>query len=243
MMEMSGRSLIPVPVLYEDEDVFVFNKPAGLAVQGGKDVKHSLDTLLAERFSPRPLLVHRWDKDTSGAILVAKHKEAAIRFGKILRDGQDSQDGHDNQVGKNEQNRQIEKIYHAVCVKSPALKRHGVINDTLTVKGRTKTAATRYQKLAETDDLAFLEITLLTGRMHQIRRHLAALGAPVAGDDKYGDFRLNKKLKKEQQIKHLLLHAARITFPAQSGRMTVDAPLPPYFPALCKKEAEGVFVL
>jgi 23S rRNA pseudouridine955/2504/2580 synthase len=229
MIEMNGRSSFPisVPVLYEDEDVFVFNKPAGLAVQGGKGVRHSLDMLLAERFSPRPLLVHRLDKDTSGAILVAKHKEAAVRFGKILRDGRDSQDGHDNQDG---QNGQMEKIYHAVCVKSPVLKRHGIINDTLAVKGRIKTAVTRYQKMAETDDFAFLEITLLTGRMHQIRRHLAALGAPVAGDDKYGDFRLNKTLKKEKHIKHLLLHAARITFPAANGRVTVEAPLPPYFP-------------
>jgi 23S rRNA pseudouridine955/2504/2580 synthase len=221
--------LISVPVLYEDEDVFVFNKPAGLAVQGGKGVNQSLDTLLTERFSPRPLLVHRLDKDTSGAILVAKHREAAVRFGKIFRDGQISQNE------QNAQNKQIEKIYYAVCVKSPMLKRHGIIDDTLTVKGRTKTAVTRYQKVAETDDFAFLEITLLTGRMHQIRRHLAALGAPVAGDDKYGDFRLNKKLKKEKHIKHLLLHAARITFPAASGRVTVDAPLPPYFPARVEK--------
>jgi 23S rRNA pseudouridine955/2504/2580 synthase len=201
----------PLPVLYEDEDVFVFNKPAGLAVQGGQDVKRSLDRLLAERFTPRPLLVHRLDKGTSGAILTAKHREAAAFFANAIEQGR------------------MEKTYRAVCKKSPALKREGIIDDALTIKGQLKNALTRYRKIAETDDFAILEITLLTGRMHQIRRHLSALDAPIIGDDKYGDFPLNKKLKRALRIKHLLLHSARITFPTPTGKVTVDAPLPPYF--------------
>jgi 23S rRNA pseudouridine955/2504/2580 synthase len=203
-----------IPVLYEDEDVFVLNKPSGLAVQGGKGVRCSLDMLLEERFTPRPLLVHRLDKDTSGVILTAKHREAAVFFANAVKQGR------------------LEKTYIAVCGKSPALKSQGVVNDALTVKGREKNAVTRYRKLAETDDFAILEIALLTGRTHQIRRHLSALGAPILGDDKYGDFALNKKLKKEQQIKRLLLHSARLTFPARTGPVTVEAPLPPYFPRL-----------
>jgi 23S rRNA pseudouridine955/2504/2580 synthase len=209
-IETNGR--FTIPILYEDEDVFVFNKPSGLAVQGGQDVKHSLDKLLEEQFTPRPLLVHRLDKDTSGVILTAKHRDAAVFFANLIKQGE------------------MEKTYLAVCRKSTALKLQGVIDDTLMIRGRTKNAVTRYRKLAETDDFAILEIVLLTGRMHQIRRHLSALGAPVIGDDKYGDFALNKKLKRERQMRHLLLHSARLTFPAQTGRVTVDAPLPSYFP-------------
>jgi 23S rRNA pseudouridine955/2504/2580 synthase len=208
---MSDR--FSIPVLYEDEDVFVFNKPAGLAVQGGKAVKYSLDVLLAERFSPRPLLVHRLDKDTSGAILTAKHREAASFFAGIIAQ------------------KQVKKIYYAVCKKSPLLKNRGIVNEDIVIKGRVKTAETRYRTLAETDEFAALEIELLTGRMHQIRRHFSALGAPVIGDDIHGDFSLNKTLKKEQRIKNLLLHSARIMFPAKSGPVTVDAPLPLYFPS------------
>jgi 23S rRNA pseudouridine955/2504/2580 synthase len=208
------NSRFSIPVLYEDEDVLVFNKPSGLAVQGGQNVKCSLDTLLAEHFTPRPLLVHRLDRDTSGVILTAKHKEAAMFFANVIKQGQ------------------MKKTYLAVCRKSPALKPQGVIDDTLTVKGRVKNAETRYRKLAETDDFAILEIALLTGRMHQIRRHLSTLDAPVIGDDKYGDFAFNKEMKKQQHITRLLLHAARLTFPAQTGNVTVEAPLPPYFPLL-----------
>jgi 23S rRNA pseudouridine955/2504/2580 synthase len=206
--------LFSIPVLYEDEDALVFNKPSGLAVQGGKDVRCSLDTLLEERFTPRPLLVHRLDKDTSGVILTAKHKEAAVFFANAIKQGR------------------LEKTYLAVCGKSPALKSQGIVDDALTIKGREKKAVTRYRTLAETGDFALLEIALLTGRTHQIRRHLSALGAPVLGDDKYGDFALNKRLKREREIRRLLLHSARLTFPARAGQVTVEAPLPPYFPRL-----------
>ncbi|MDR0639916.1 MAG: RluA family pseudouridine synthase [Spirochaetaceae bacterium] len=205
------KTKFPIPILYEDEDVFVLDKPAGLAVQGGKNITRSLDALLEAHFSPRPLLVHRLDQNTSGAILVAKHKEAAAFFTKIIA------------------GRRIQKTYLAVCKKSPMLKPQSVIGETITVKGEVKNAVTHYRTIADAGDFALVELTLETGRMHQIRRHLSALNAPVIGDDKYGDFTLNKALKKERHIKHLLLHSARITFPAETGRVTVEVPLPPYF--------------
>jgi 23S rRNA pseudouridine955/2504/2580 synthase len=213
LIEMSRP--FTIPILYEDAAVFVLDKPAGLAVQGGKAVKRSLDVLLEEHFSPRPLLVHRLDKETSGAIVAAKGKEAAAAFAGII------------------ERRQMAKTYYAVCKWSAALENQGVIDAAVAVKGQPKNALTRYAKKAETDGFVFLEIALVTGRTHQIRQHLAALGAPVVGDDTYGDFTLNKKVKKEQGTKHLLLHSARIVFPGEKGRVTVDAPLPPYFPAFC----------
>ena len=174
------KTRFPIPILYEDEDVFVLHKPAGLAVQGGKNVTRSLDAMLEAYFSPRPLLVHRLDQDTSGAILAAKHKAAAALFTKNIGD------------------RRIQKTYLAVCKKSLLLKPRGVIDETIAVKGEPKNAVTRYRIICwgGTGDFVLVELTLETGRMHQIRRHLSALNAPVIGDGKYGDFALNKALKK-----------------------------------------------
>jgi 23S rRNA pseudouridine955/2504/2580 synthase len=209
-----AKDRFPVPILYEDGDVWVFNKPAGLAVHGGAAVKRSLDGLLAQYFSPRPFLVHRLDKDTSGALLAAKHKDAAVCFSKII------------------ERRQIQKVYRAVCKNAPGLHDDGVIGGAIGVQGRMKPAQTRYRKIGEADGLAVLRIELLTGRMHQIRRHLAAIGAPVIGDDKYGDFALNKLLRKQWKLNRLLLHAQVLVFPAKTGRITVEAPLPDYFPVM-----------
>jgi 23S rRNA pseudouridine955/2504/2580 synthase len=182
-------------ILYEDNSVIIVNKPAGLAVQGGKNVKISLDKILADLRQPAPLLVHRLDKDTSGALLAAKTKEAAARFSRYLGT-----------------ERKAVKQYIAVCAGSPE-KKEGVIEAELEINGVMKKSFTKY-KVIKTGELpgipySVLEIELGTGRMHQIRRHLALIGCPILGDDKYGNFSLNKKLKKEN-IKKLMLHASRL---------------------------------
>ena len=188
-------------ILYEDNSIIIINKPAGLAVQGGKDVKSSLDKILAEIRTPPPLLVHRLDKDTSGILLAAKTKEAAAKFSRIF--------GTD---------RKALKQYTAVCLRRPE-KDEGVITQELSVHGRVKKSETRYRiiksgkislgEVPVTVDFSVVELELGTGRMHQIRRHLAMIGNPVLGDDKYGDFTLNKKLRKAG-LKRLLLHASHL---------------------------------
>jgi len=200
-------------ILYEDDFCLVIDKPAGLAVQGGKGVKTSVDAILAEMRSPPPLLVHRLDKDTSGVLLAAKTKEAAADFSRLL--------GAD---------RQAIKQYIAVCAGSPE-KKEGVITQDLMIRGALKKSETRY-KVIKSGEYSVLELELGTGRMHQIRRHLAMSGNPVLGDDKYGDFTLNKKLRKEMGLKRLLLHSSRLSI---KGKYQVDvtAPLPEYFEAFC----------
>ena len=207
-------------VLYEDDLCLVLNKPAGLAVQGGKGVNTSLDKILAQAFSPPPLLVHRLDKDTSGLILTAKTREAAAFFSKIF------------------EKRDTVKQYTAVCLGCPASEK-GIIKEDLLIRGSVKKSETRY-KVRKTGVLfppeegqtrtgfSVLELTLGTGRMHQIRRHLAMTGTPILGDDKYGDFALNKKLRKTTGLKRLLLHASRLVVPGSSS-MDICAPLPDYF--------------
>jgi len=204
-----------IEILYEDDNIMVINKPAGLAVQGGEGVKTSLDAILAELRTPKPLLVHRLDKDTSGVLLTAKGRENAARFSRLLNTPK------------------IKKQYIAVCAGLPENKK-GAITDKLLIHGNLKTSETRYKVLktsvftAENLEYSALELELGTGRMHQIRRHLAMNGNPILGDDKYGDFTLNKKLQKNVGLKRLLLHASRLII-KDDINVDIHAPLPEYF--------------
>jgi 23S rRNA pseudouridine955/2504/2580 synthase len=199
-----------IEIVFENEDCLVINKPAGLATQGGERVVSSLDAILAELRSPRPLLVHRLDKDTSGLILVAKTRTSAARFSALLA-GQ----------------RGVSKQYLAVCAGSPRAE-SGSITLDLDVHGVVKRAETRYKRLSGHQDFSLLELELGTGRMHQIRRHLAQTGNPILGDDKYGDFSLNKTLRKTG-LKRLLLHASRLIVSDGDLSLDISAPLPDYF--------------
>jgi len=207
-----------INILYEDDFSLVINKPAGLAVQGGKGVKSSVDKILADYCCPPPLLVHRLDKDTSGALLAAKGREAASRFSRIFG-----------------AERKAVKLYTAVCASCvrDAARSEGVITDKLMIRGSLKESETGYKVvktgiLPETGfEYSVLELVPGTGRMHQIRRHLAMNGTPVLGDDKYGDFALNKKLRKTAGLKHLLLHSARLII--KEFKIDVTAPPPDYF--------------
>jgi len=206
---------LKLDIIYEDSTCIVINKPAGLAAQGGKGVGVSLDSILAENWPERPLLVHRLDRDTSGLILVAKNKEAARRFSRLLGE-----------------ERAVIKRYLAVCKGSPP-EPEGVIRAELDVRGAAKCSETRYRLLSASADGEFslLELELGTGRMHQIRRHLAMAGNPVLGDDKYGDFNLNRHLRKTLKLRNLLLHASRLIVPPTAGAPPLDlsAPPPAYF--------------
>ncbi|MDR0663842.1 MAG: RluA family pseudouridine synthase [Spirochaetaceae bacterium] len=203
-----------IEIVYEDEDCLVINKEAGLPVQGGHGAAVNLDALLAASREPRPLLVHRLDRDTSGLVLTAKSPAAAAFFSKAF-------------AGKT-----VRKRYLAVCRrgKDAGTDETGVIAISLEQNGVLKDAVTHFRRLATADGFALLQLELGTGRMHQIRRHLAQKNLPVIGDRKYGDFTLNKTLRREAGIKQMLLHAARLTLTLRNGRtLDLSAPLPPYF--------------
>jgi len=248
---------IPIPTLFENNACLVLNKPAGLPVQGGEGIGVSLDSILSENFSPRPLLVHRLDRDTSGIILVAKTREAAAVFSALF--------AGDETPGKTRKGRIVIKRYLGVCSGIPETE-SGVISLDLDVrgKGRDEKRGTVVQKKSETfyrllsagmaplvnqdsadagaSDAGYpfslLELELGTGRMHQIRRHLAAIGHPLLGDDKYGDFSLNKKFRKSLGLKHLLLHASRLIIPPLPeiipDGIDITAPPPDYFALFLK---------
>ncbi|MDR2098226.1 MAG: RluA family pseudouridine synthase [Spirochaetaceae bacterium] len=218
-MALSGRRYFlmkSIETVYEDEECLVVNKAAGLPVQGGHGAAVNLDAILAASWKPRPLLVHRLDKETSGLVLTAKNPAAAAYFAKAF-------------AGK-----KVLKRYIALCgaEKDAHIDETGSIRSRLEQNGVLKDALTRFRRLKTSDGFALLQLELGTGRMHQIRRHLSQTRLPVIGDRKYGDFTLNKRLRREAGIKQMLLHAARLTLPLQSGRiLDLSAPLPDYFTA------------
>ena len=210
-----------IPLLFENSLCLVLDKPAGLPVQGGQGVKNSLDSILSKEISPRPLLVHRLDRDTSGIILVAKTREAAGFFSGLFGSGSRGKKG-------------IEKRYLGLCsgIVEPE---EGLIELEVEKKG----SKTLYRRLSsgavENIDFSLLELELITGRMHQIRRHLSQIGHPLLGDDKYGNFSLNRQLRKSLGLKHLLLHACRLTIPPSDQfpqGLDISAPPPDYWQAL-----------
>ena len=180
-----------------------------MSVQGGEKIAHPLDEELAKQVGQKVYLVHRLDKDTSGLMIVAKTPAAANKWTKLI-------------AGK-----EVEKEYIAVCIGTLAQKQ-GVINEEIVQHGQTKKAVTHYKVLEEqtvewegqTIVLSKVSLILQTGRMHQIRIHLAKQGCPIAGDDQHGNFKLNKILRKAAGIKHLQLFSVCLTVPLNEGKQS-----------------------
>ena len=209
-------------VLYEDEALILIDKPAGLAVHGGSGVSFGvIEQLRQERPQARFLeLVHRLDKETSGILLIAKKRSALTGLHQAMRDGM------------------VEKHYLALVKGKWLNQRQHVklpLQKYVTASGERRVSVDKEGQEAHTiftlrqswPDFSLLEAELKTGRTHQIRVHLAHLGYPIAGDDKYGDFPLNKALQK-QGLKRMFLHAFKIKFihPLTGEDMEFTAPLP-----------------
>jgi RluA family pseudouridine synthase len=213
-------------VIHEDEHIIALAKPSGLSSQGGRGQVHTLDELLfafAKSNGNRPRLIHRLDRDTSGVILTAKTKPAAAFLGKAMM------------------GRRFEKTYQAIVAPSPPEPPAGLIDVPLRrdEQGReafmrvcapnhadAETARTRYRTLVAGDGLALMELKPETGRMHQLRVHLASIGRPIAGDARYGGV----LMLAGQPVKRLMLHAGGLSFPHPNGeRMSLAAPAPEDF--------------
>ncbi|UTD02307.1 RluA family pseudouridine synthase [Treponema socranskii subsp. buccale] len=210
-----------IPIVYENEEIIIINKPAGVSVQGGEGIAHPLDKELPEQTGYEIFLVHRLDKDTSGLMIAAKTKAAAAKWSKLVA------------------SRAVKKEYDAICIGTFA-ERKGVIRDDVMQHGEIKRAVTQYAVSdifeidcgGETLSLSLVHLTLETGRMHQIRIHLAKKGCPVAFDDKHGNFGKNKLLKKYCGTKRLLLCASKLSFPLSGKEKIVRIELPKAFGAI-----------
>ena len=209
-------------VIYEDDALLVIDKPAGTAVHGGSGISHGvIEQLRHERPDARFLeLVHRIDRDTSGVLMLAKRRPALTELHRQLREGR------------------VRKLY-TVLVKgawrdaerSVKLPLHMFVLPSgerrVSVGREGMPAHTVFRLLRGWGGFSLVEAELKTGRTHQIRVHLAHLGHPIAGDDKYGDFALNKALAK-RGLKRMFLHArqAVIRHPQSGAELALEAPLP-----------------
>ncbi len=222
-------------IIYEDDDIVVVNKPAGLLVHPTfTQHHHTLVNALVARYPDivgvgenplRPGIVHRLDKDTSGLIVVAKNQHAFL-FVKEQFLKRAVQKTYLALVEGVPKEREGVIAYDIRPSKANRLKKVAVTSTTHALQKKSqRTAETRY-KVRETfgDKFALLEIAPKTGRTHQIRVHLAAIGVPVLGDTFYG---AHKDVAKSLGVKRQLLHAAEIRFTAPSGApLTLEAPMP-----------------
>ena len=225
-LSKADRERIERMILFEDEHVLVLNKPFGLAVQGGTGTKRHIDGMLAgmaDRFGERPRLVHRLDRDTTGVLLVAKHRDAAAKLGRIFA------------------TRSAAKTYWALVkgvpkpaqgkVEAPLVKAAGPEGDRVrkALPGEQEQAmhATTHYSVIDrvASKAAWVSLKPVTGRQHQLRAHMALIGHPIVGDNKYGG---DENMPADEIEKKLHLHARRLMLPHPytGGKIDVTAPLP-----------------
>ncbi len=232
------------PILFEDEHLIALDKPAGVAVHGGSGVSFGvIEQLRQARPGAKFLeLVHRLDRETSGILLVAKRRSALTRLQDQFRDRETGKTYLALALGAWPASRKVidlplhkylqadgERRVQVVAKDDP----DGMRSITL-VKVARRLALPRLAGAPEAPaEASLLEVTIKTGRTHQIRVHLASQGHPIAGDDKYGVFEANKALHR-LGLRRMFLHAWRLQFdhPASGERITLMAPLPPELQAL-----------
>ncbi len=226
-----GRPAVTFGVLHEDGDVLAVDKPAGLAAHPGTGIAGATLVEMARahlgtpadlpptEFKPSP--AHRLDRDTSGVVLVAKHRKAMVRLTEIFTSGEG-----------------VRKSYLAL-VKGKMPREQGTIDLPLaeheqTARSKAKRgvnmqeALTRWRVLSSNRDASLLAVSIETGRTHQIRRHLEAIGHPVAGDRRHGDFPWNRTARTRWGLRRMFLHAWRleVPHPATGAPLRLEAPLP-----------------
>ena len=203
-----------LPVIYEDVNLLVINKPAGIAIHEGRQVlkRDSVIGALESRYRNQgisPKLVHRLDKDTSGVLVIAKDEPTAAQLEAIFAGEKDA-----------------EKEY--LCLLAGRLQdNHGRIDFALPGReGAPVRALTRFKVLDRFSQTTLARVSIQTGRMHQIRLHFAELGYPVVLDDQHGDFKFNKRFRKVYGLKRQFLHACRLQIHIDRKKHVWSAPVP-----------------
>ncbi len=219
-------------VLYEDDAVLVIDKPGGMAVHGGSGISFGvIEQLRAQNPTWKFLeLVHRLDRETSGVLLLAKKRSALVELHRQIREGLMEKHYLTMVKGKWRNTKQHVKLALDKYVTAAGERR--VMVAAGSSKGSKSMQSHTIFTLQKTwQNFGLLDAEIKTGRTHQIRVHLAHLGFPIIGDDKYGDFELNKQLAKsggQNKLTRMFLHAhtVGITHPLSGIRMQLQAPLP-----------------
>jgi 23S rRNA pseudouridine955/2504/2580 synthase len=214
-------------IVFENEHILIINKPAGLAVHAGSGVDYGvIDAMRLLRPADDIELVHRLDRDTSGCLLLARHRQALLEMQVILQNRSISK--RYNAVVKGGWPRELTEITHA-------LKKIHLSNGErrMRVDDAGKQALSRITALHSGKLFSLIQVELVTGRTHQIRVHCQAEGHEIAGDDKYGDTEFNRAMRK-RGIRRLMLHASSLELPQgeYTPEIVINAPLPAEFEQL-----------
>lgn len=231
-----GPEALPLRIVYEDPDVVVLDKPAGMVVHpgaghaGGTVVNallHHVKDLSGIGGEARPGIVHRLDRGTSGLMVVAKHDRAHQELARQFHD------------------REIEKEYMALVwgvvqagrrIDAPIGRDPNDRQKMSTRARRARSAVTRVTFARHFKGVTFVKVAIATGRTHQIRVHLGAIGHPIVGDQAYGGVRrrVADNLRAVMRLERPFLHACRLCFthPADGRRVEFDSPLPPELEAV-----------
>ena len=202
-----------IPILYDNADILVVNKPCGIAVQGGEGVTVTILDILERQSGSKIYPVHRLDKDTAGILVVARSSRAAADYSRHI-------------AGKS-----LVKEYRAVCFGIPE-RNSGMITIPAGRSGDEKPAETAWQVESSVKGssgltgYSLISLSLGTGRMHQLRIHLASIDCPIVADDKYGDFSRNRTIRSEFKVRKLQLCACALTLPVGNSTMRFTIPLP-----------------
>jgi 23S rRNA pseudouridine955/2504/2580 synthase len=226
-----GAGRVTFRVLFEDPDLLAVDKPAGLAAHPGTGITGATLVEMARahlrvpadlppgEFRPSP--AHRLDRETSGVVLVAKTRRAMVKLTEIFTSGGE-----------------VRKTY-LVLAKGKMPRETGTIDQPLSEHEQTarskaargvkmQEAVTRWKVVSSMREASLLAVTIETGRTHQIRRHLQAVGHPVAGDARYGDFAFNRTARSRWGLRRMFLHAWKLSLPHPTGGapLRLEAPLP-----------------
>ena len=216
------KTQIQNSILYEDEVILVINKPAGIAVHPGTGIAYGIIEIVREICPAAPYLelVHRLDRGTSGCLLIAKTKNMLSELHELLR----LQKIHKEYLAV----LKGEWMYGEKIINSPLINKKELANDIggRGFKSTHKNAITKFSPTKIYREFSVMNVTIETGRTHQIRVHAAQVGYPIVGDNKYGDFSFNRKCQK-MGINRMLLHAQNISFllPKSGQKFNFTAPI------------------
>ena len=216
-------TLLKNSVLFENHDILVLNKPAGLAVHGGSDLKFGIIEALRKLYPDQFLeLVHRLDRETSGCLVLARNRQTLNILHQALREEHFDADSP-----------RLKKTYLTLLagqwqlgdrtVELPMQKVRRSGEHRVEIDDKGQRAISHFKLIQHYRDASLMQVQIDTGRTHQIRVHAAACGHPVAGDRKYGDADFNREMKK-LGLERLFLHASHIELPLGEG-LSIHAPL------------------
>jgi 23S rRNA pseudouridine955/2504/2580 synthase len=225
------KALIQFDVLYQDDWLLVINKPAGIAVHGGSGISHGVIEQLRLQHPDWKFLelVHRLDRETSGVLLLAKKRQALLDLHQQIREGAVKKRYQVLVSGKWRNRIQNVKLPLNKYLTAEGERRVAIATGKIDHE-KSQHAHTVFTLRQTWESFSLLEAELKTGRTHQIRVHLAHLGFPIVGDDKYGNYQLNRELMRARQglkLKRMFLHAAEFSckHPLTRELLQLEAPL------------------